>query len=646
LALSGALMLSGVLAAQPKARVVDAPPVVPTLAAATLEPWLDGYMREVLNTSGIPGAVVSVVADGRILLAKGYGVADVGAQRPVDAQATLFRVGSISKLFTWTAVMQLVEQGRIDLDTDINQYLDFTIPQFQGKPITMRNLMTHTAGFEEAKRGLATLHREQLISLGEAVKRDLPARVYAPGSTPAYSNYGASLAAYIVQRRSGEEFSSYVSRHIFQPLGMERSTFQQPLPSSLARNAAVGYMSIFAPPGDFELVNWAPAGGLSATGEDMGRFMLSYLEGGDTARPRALKADTVRLLLNSPTTFIPVVNRSTLGFAERDVNGRRAVGHDGDTILFHSLLGLYPQYGVGMFVSFNGPGMQGAAWAAREKLFADFSDRFLPAEPAPPSSVTPELARQHARLFASAYASSRSNSTSFMAAKKLLLPVRVLRYADGSISLSGLRRASGELKRFREVAPFVWHEVDGHDRLAAIASDGRITRLGVDDVSATAVFDALPEWRSPSWLFPAFCVALIALVATLAARPIGALVRRSHGLTRQLSSPRQWADGLASGTGLIAVLAMMGWAWIFLKALDPVSSYLLSDYDTVIVLVEALTLLSLLGLCAAAIFRAFVVWRERSPWVTRVNALALIAAALVTTFTAALYKLMSFSVAY
>ena len=640
-------MLGSVLAAQPEAKVVDAQPTMPTtLTAAALEPWLDGYMREVLNTSGIPGAVVSVVADGRILLAKGYGVADVGAQRPVDAQATLFRVGSVSKIFTWTAVMQLVEQGRIDLDTDINQYLDFAVPAFQGKPITMRNLMTHTAGFEEAKRGLATQHQEQLIPLGEAVKRDLPARVYAPGSTPAYSNYGAALAAYIVQRRSGEAFPAYVSHHIFQPLGMERSTFQQPLPPSLARNAAVGYMSIFARPGDFELVNWAPAGGLSSTGEDMGRFMLSYLKGGDAPRPRILSADTVQRLFNSPTTFIPGVNRNTLGFAERDANGRRSVGHDGDTILFHSLLGLYPQYGVGLFVSFNGPGVQGAAWAAREKLFADFSDRFLPAEPAVPSTVPPELARQHARMFASAYASSRSNSTSFMAAKKLLLPVRVSTYADGSISLSGLRGASGELKRFREVSPFVWHEVGGHDRLAAIASDGRITRLGVDDVSATAVFDALPEWMSPSWLFPAFCVALLVLVGTLAARPIGALVRRHHGLARQLSPQRQWADGLTSGTGLLVGLAMMGWAWIFLKALDPVSSYLLSDDDSVILLVEALTLLSLPVLCAAAFFRAFVAWRERSPWMARVNAVALVVAALVMTFTAALYKLMSFSVAY
>ena len=639
-------MLSGVLAAQPKPRVVDAQPAATTLTAAALEPWLDGYMREALNTSGIPGAVVTVVADGQVLLAKGYGVADVGAQRPVDAQETLFRVGSVSKLFAWTAVMQLVEQGRIDLDTDINQYLDFAVPAFQGKPITMRNLMTHTAGFEEAKRGLATQHKEQLTSLGEAVKRDLPARVYAPGSTPAYSNYGAALAAYIVQRRSGEEFRAYVSRHIFQPLGMERSTFQQPLPPALARNAAVGYMSLFAPPGDFELVNWAPAGGLSATGEDMGRFMLAYLNGGDASHPRVLSADTVQRWFNSPTTFLPVVNRSTLGFAERNVNGRRSVGHDGDTILFHSLLGLYPQYGVGLFVSFNGPGVQGAAWAAREKLFADFSDRFLPAEAAATGSVTPEVVRQHARMFASAYASTRSNSTSFMAAKKLLLPVRVLRYADGTLSLSGLRAASGELKRFREVSPLVWHEIGGHDRLSAIASDGRITRLGVDDVSATAVFDALPEWMSPSWLFPAFCMALLALVGTLSARPIGALVRRRHGLTRQLSSRRQWADGLTSGTGLLAVLAMMGWAWIFLRALDPVSSYLLSDYDSVIVVVEALTLLSLLGLCAAAFFRAFVVWRERSPWMTRVSAIALIVAALVMIFTAALYKLMSFSVAY
>ena len=616
------------------------------LTAANAELWLDGYMRAGLSSAGVPGAVVSIVKDGRVLLAKGYGLADISSQRPVDAHTTLFRVGSVTKLFTWTAVMQLVEQRRIDLDADINQYLDFVVPAFDGQFITMRHLMTHTAGFEEAKRGLATEQTERLIPLAEAVKRDLPARVYPPGKTPAYSNYGAALAAYIVERRSGEPFAAYVARHIFQPLGMERSSFEQPLPKPLAQDAALGYMSPFIAPGKFELVNWAPAGGLSSTGEDMARFMLAHLQGGAADRPHVLSADTLRVMHDSPTTFIPSLNRSTLGFAEREVNGRRAIGHDGDTVLFHSLLGLYPQHGVGLFVSFNSPGVQGAVWPLRDQLFADFSERFLPANAAVAGNVVPEIAQQHASMFASAYVTSRSSVTGFMKAKKLLLPVKVLQHADGTISLSGLRGISGELKRFREVAPLLWHEVGGYDRLAAIATDGRITRLSVNDVSATAVFDAVPVWMSPTWLLPAFVIALLTLIVSLAAWPVGAMLPRRYGASLQLSPLRRRADLLSRGSFVLAVLATTGWAWLFMQALDPVRSYLLSEHDGAILLIEGLTLIGFLGACAAALFRAFVAWKEPSTWMTRLGSVTLVAAAFVLVYTAALYNLMSFSLAY
>ena len=135
-------------------------PAAPQLTREDLEAWLDGFLPYALARGNIAGGIVVVVKDGQVLLQKGFGYADVEKKLPVDPDQTLFRPGSVSKLFTWTAVMQLVEQGKIDLDADVNQYLDFKIPPGpDGEPITMRDLMTHTAGFEEQVKELISEDR-------------------------------------------------------------------------------------------------------------------------------------------------------------------------------------------------------------------------------------------------------------------------------------------------------------------------------------------------------------------------------------------------------------------------------------------------------------------------------------------------------
>ncbi|MBV8876425.1 MAG: beta-lactamase family protein, partial [Gammaproteobacteria bacterium] len=228
------------------------------LTATDANAWLDGYLPYALKTGDIAGAVVAIVKDGEILTARGYGYADVAARKPVDPKLTLFRPGSVSKLFTWTAVMQLVEAGKIDLDADVNQYLDFKIPARDGKPITMRNLMQHTAGFEEQAKGVIT-ENPKAPGFEALLKAWIPERVFAPGTTPAYSNYGASLAGYIVQRLSAESFDSYIEKHIFDPLEMRHSSFRQPLPPELAPLMSNGYRTASGEPGGFEIVGPAPA---------------------------------------------------------------------------------------------------------------------------------------------------------------------------------------------------------------------------------------------------------------------------------------------------------------------------------------------------------------------------------------------------
>jgi len=290
-----AFALLAALLLLPAVPVRAATAAAPAMTAQDLDTFYAGLMPYALHRADIPGGVLVVVKDGKILFAKGYGYADVKTKRPVDPATTIFRPGSVSKLFTWTAVMQLVQAGKIDLDADVNKYIDFTIPPFDGKPVTMRNLMTHSAGFEESVRDLLVDRQDQVLPIDVYLKRRLPTRIFPPGEVIAYSNYGATLAGYIVQRLSGEKFEDYVAKHIFTPLGMLHSSFLQPLPANLVPLMATGYLN--ASEGKtkpFEYVDTAPAGSSSSTGIDMAHFMLAYLNGGTYNGYQMLKLATIK----------------------------------------------------------------------------------------------------------------------------------------------------------------------------------------------------------------------------------------------------------------------------------------------------------------------------------------------------------------
>jgi CubicO group peptidase (beta-lactamase class C family) len=214
---SSALSASGappVTVDQPQTPAATPSPATPThpLEKADLEAWLDGFVPYALKNGDIAGAVVAVVKDGHVLVEKGYGDADVARKIPMDPEHTLVRIGSTSKLFTWTAVMQLVEQHKLDLDRDINDYLDFKVASKTGAPITLRDLMNHRAGFEEGLKDVLAVDPHALQTTEQYLKTHPRPMLFAPGEVPAYSNYGAALAGYIVQRVSGERFEDYVAR--------------------------------------------------------------------------------------------------------------------------------------------------------------------------------------------------------------------------------------------------------------------------------------------------------------------------------------------------------------------------------------------------------------------------------------------------
>src|SRR5215218_7552169 len=270
---------------------------------AEMEVFLDEELGKEMQKHHIAGAAVSVVKDGKLFFAKGYGSADLENGIPVDPERTNFRIGSIAKLFTWTAVMQLAEQGKLDLNEDINTYLDFRIPDTYPQPITLKDLMTHTAGFEDRYYERLAKDPNDLLPPREWLISHMPARVRPPGDIAAYSSYGAALAGYIVARVSGEPYDQYIQEHILNPLGMVHTTAQSSMPPDIRAHTSVGYKY---EDGAFQVFPHylgqpaiVPAGGMQASATDMARFMIAHLQDGrysdaNIAEARILKETTAQ----------------------------------------------------------------------------------------------------------------------------------------------------------------------------------------------------------------------------------------------------------------------------------------------------------------------------------------------------------------
>lgn len=355
---------------------------IPSERISGLADFVDGVMAQQIATREVAGAVVTVVYRDRVLFARGYGFADVDKGIPVDAQQTLFRPGSVSKMFTWSALLQQVELGRVDLDADVNSYLDFKIPEFEGKPIRVRDLFQHTPGMSD-QGGLTAPSVDKVVPYQNWLKNRIPQRLWPVGTEISYSNYGAALAGYIVERVSGEPFADYVEKHIFEPLGMTSTTFREPLPAELAPRMATGYRykdGKFEPE-PFELFSPVmPAGSGTSGAPDMARFMMAMLNGGSLDGARILNPESVQLLMRDSFANSPDMPGMAHGFFVVRAAGPRLVGHGGNTGDFHSNMILSPETGLGFFVSETGG--QGS-YGGRTELTEALIGRLFPMKPAP-----------------------------------------------------------------------------------------------------------------------------------------------------------------------------------------------------------------------------------------------------------------------
>lgn len=355
-------------------QVVPATPPTGLTDSKELEAFLDRFFAEYMPAEHIPGAVFVLVKDGKIFFSKGYGYADLEKQIPVIPEKTVFRVGSISKLFTTTAVMQLAERGKLNLNNDVNNYLDrFQLEDNYPQPVTVANLLTHTGGIDENFIGIAARSQAEIAPLGDYLAKHPPYRALPPGEVLRYSNLGFALAGYLVEAVSHVPFVQYIDQNILQPLGMRHSSFQ--LLPQLVADMAVGYRYKQGSYQPLPIVytNDMPSGALSATATDIARFAIAHLQNGRFGNTRILQEATAQEMQHQHFTHHPQLSGQAYGFSERFQNELRAIEHEGHLAGFKSRLLLLPDQKVGFFSASNNDKSK-----LHDELIRQFLDRYYP----------------------------------------------------------------------------------------------------------------------------------------------------------------------------------------------------------------------------------------------------------------------------
>lgn len=567
-----------------------------------LEYFLDGIMTAHLQSYHIAGATLSVVKDGKILLAKGYGFADVKNKKPVIAEKTLFRPGSVSKLFTWTAVMQLFEQGKLDLGVDVNQYLkDFKIPDTYPEPITLIHLLTHTPGFEDVWTGMGARRAEDLVPLGEFLASRMPPRFLPPGKLAAYSNYGTALAGYIVQEVSGIPFEEYVEEYIFKPLGMEQSTFRQPLPARLEDDMSIGYTyekGKYEARG-FEFINGlAPAGSLSSSATDMAKFMIAHLQYGKYGEQSILEEETAKLMQRQLFTHDPRLDGNAYGFWEQSLNNLRMIGHGGDSMLFHSLLVLIPEQNLGLFISYNSTG---GAGMARDELWQAFLDRYYPIPEDSELEPSPDFLERAGR-FTGYYQTARGVFSTYEKIANLMMTIKVKATAEGTL-LTPFPAGLG-VKQWVEIEPLVFRELGGQGILVFQENDqGRITHAFVNQFPYFGLVK-LAWYQSPGFHYTLLGILMILFLSTLG-WPLSALSRLVCRRKKDIRRAPLFVRGVAGAISAFYIIFLVG---IIMALSDPME--IMFGIPSLLKIALVFPLISA-GLTVVALILTYFVWKNK-----------------------------------
>ena len=619
------LVLALLLALAPAFAQPDAPSDPEALDPADLEAFLGGLVEAQLEARNIPGAVVSVVQDGEIVFARGYGWSDVEASEAVDPDATLFRIGSVSKLFTYTAAMQLVEEGLLDLEADVTTYLpEIEIPATYDEPIRVWHLMTHTAGFEEHADELFAREASAMRPLQEILAEQLPARVRPPGELSAYSNHGVGLLGLIVERVSGQSWEAYVEERIMAPLGMGGSTPRQPVPGELAPNLSNGYRPVPGRPDPqpFSFVPLGPAGGISATGTDMARFMIAHLQDGRLDGARILQEDTAQRMHSRRFGHDPRLPGMAHGFYQGVIDGQPTLGHDGGMPNFITRLLLLPERDIGLFVSYNSAG--GAL--AQETLARAFVERYAPGDPPVVSDYEPS--RADLRGAAGTYLTTRRTETG-PAKVALLIQSLDVQAVEDRLHVTSLMQPPTILE---PVEAGLWRDVETGAPWATEVRDGR-PMLYAGNVPVMA-FEGARWHQRPGLHYVLLGASLLLLLSALALAPFGWVLHRRLG-----DRPPRLAR---TGRALLQLTSLLLFAFFVVMAvtLTNVESILFGDTAVLDALAALLPLAAVLAVVAAVLV---VVGWLRGFWSSagRIHATLVAVAALILVGELLYFRLMT-----
>ena len=517
----------------------------PLRDSVALEAFVDGVIQMQLNDKHIVGATITIVKDGKVILSKGYGFSDQSKQTPVRPESTLFRIGSVSKLFTWISVMQLVSQGKLKLDEDINTYLkDFKIPPTYPEPITLNHLLTHTPGFEDLVIGLFARDSSRLKPLGTILSKEIPARVRPPGTLASYSNHGTAMAAYIVEQISGMPLYEYVEKNITIPLGMTQTTFRQPLPASLAPQFSKGYRysgGEFVEK-SFEFVPLYPAGSVTTSATDMVPFMRALLENGKLNGVVILDSATLALMKSPAHQHDPAVNPMRHGFMDVSRNGVTIIGHGGATFWFHSFLALFPDSNMGVFMSFN-TDTGSRSW---QDVLDALVDRYFPKPSLAPAI---SLNKKYLEKFTGSY---RANRHAYQDMTSV-----VSMFSDAAITVrdsSGLRLQAGEVVRNLVPIDSLIFRIENKSGVYAFRKNakGEITHMFQGDMPIMA-FDKVKGLQRTDLHIFIFSLAIITGLVVLVFWPFVAWSRIGY-LSHRMTKPMPFACRFVAWLNFLVLL--------------------------------------------------------------------------------------------
>jgi CubicO group peptidase (beta-lactamase class C family) len=459
MAIVESVLMSGVLCAQ--AHPID---------SADLARFVDPLISAQMAKEQIPGAVFVLVQDGRVLYQRGYGFANLSNRKPVDPEKTIWRIGSISKVFTATAAVQLADRGKYKLTDDVNRYLrKFKVPTTFPEPVRFEHLLTHTAGFDEIRPGTRADTEAELLPLGDFLAKKL-IRLRPPGKVISYSTYGMTLAGHIVEEVSGLDFETYMTRNVWRPLGMTRTNIV--VPDSLKSDLAQGYEldSGVNKPAMWEWYHTTPASSINGSASDMGRFMIAHLQNGRYGNVRILSESAARDMHRQHATSHPQLAGFAYGFYEAFTNGERILEHGGNVEGFSAQMVLLPEHSIGFFIA-----TQHEPARLKDVIRQALLDHYFPAKEKPRPAVPMAGYRERAQRFAGTYELNQF-CHSCGADRREYYRIEVKANADGSISMTGVPEP------LVEVSPLFFRRRSGAGRPAAFREDssGRITQVAGD----------------------------------------------------------------------------------------------------------------------------------------------------------------------